>query len=1035
MNRIQNKIKLVYIALFAIFSINLHSQSTVTSVPAKVQVTKAELRGTTPPVKDLIAKSLTSKIKKNNSKKDFKPPTNFVGRKRNEILNKNVEHQGPDALRQTEYNQSLVTEVEPTVNVMGLTVQSAPHDPTGDIGENHYVQAINATLIGVYDKEGNLITQFTGNSLWSSVGFSSFGDPIILYDQEVDRWLITEFAPLGVNRMLVAISETSDPIGAYDIYTFSTPSFPDYPKYAVWDNSYTVTTNENGSETLSTYFIDRNAMLAGEEDVTIQRITLPGNSNTEAGFFVAAPVDWTGHQAPNSDPMFMVLDDSAWGSADQDQVNLFSVNVDFLEPANTAVTLTSIVTSPFDSHPCSESSPGFACVPQNGVGGLDAIPEVIMQQPHYRNFGSHESIVYNHITDITDGDNVSGIRWTELRKTSGSDWSIYQEGTFGPDDGLHRFMGSICMDGNGNIALAYNVTSEDDYVGIRYTGRRASDPLGQMTVQEYNVIDGDGPISSGGRFGDYAHMSIDPIDDKTFWYTTEYASTIGGGDVDTRIVAFSFGRDTIDLSTVELSSPQNSPNLSEEEVTIRVANIGVDTQQVFQVGYIFDNGFEVIEDVDYVLYPDSSYIHTFTTKVTFDEAPATYDLKTFTSLATDQNINNDTLYSIIKKLATTDAALSEIQTFENIVCGESSDISITITNLGTEVLSSAQLEVSLNGELIDTFDWVGSLAFDDSATETYALTGLINGENIITAKVINPNGTQDQISENDTRDFVINAITNGVDILINITSDEYPEEITWELSDSTGTVLYSGGDYTLQNSLETRSICLDPTACYTFTISDIYGDGICCSYGEGNYTITDTEGNPLLSSDGDYGPGESNDFCAKFTCLLTADVDITNSTGSDDGTILITTINGNEPFEYSIDGGENFQNENIFENLAPETYTIIVRDGTNCEYTIEALVNLMSGNNNIDDLVSVNIFPNPTNSTFTIDINGLVNGSTFQFVELYNSVGQKLQTRSLTKYDDTYTGLISLASYPNGLFYIRIQDDNYNKLIKVTKGK
>ena len=73
---------------------------------------------------------------------------------------------------------------------------------------------------------------------------------------------------------------------------------------------------------------------------------------------------------------------------------------------------------------------------------------------------------------------VAGVRWYEIRRTAGT-YSLYQQGTYAPGDGVHRWMGSAAMDRHGNIALGYSVVNGVDvYPGIRYTGRLAGDALG-----------------------------------------------------------------------------------------------------------------------------------------------------------------------------------------------------------------------------------------------------------------------------------------------------------------------------------------------------------------------------------------------------------------------------------------------------------------------------------------------------------------------------------------------------------------------------
>ena len=123
---------------------------------------------------------------------------------------------------------------------------------------------------------------------------------------------------------------------------------------------------------------------------------------------------------------------------------------------------------------------------------------------------------------------VAGVRWYEIRRTGGT-YSVFQQGTFAPNDGVHRWMGSIAQDKNGNMALGYSVVNGTTvFPGIRYTGRLAGDPLGQMTLGEGTIINGAGvQTTTNSRWGDYTDITVDPSDDSTFWYVNEYYQVSG----------------------------------------------------------------------------------------------------------------------------------------------------------------------------------------------------------------------------------------------------------------------------------------------------------------------------------------------------------------------------------------------------------------------------------------------------------------------------------------------------------------------------
>jgi hypothetical protein len=158
----------------------------------------------------------------------------------------------------------------------------------------------------------------------------------------------------------------------------------------------------------------------------------------------------------------------------------------------------------------------------------------------YRNFGSHESLVTNQSVEAPGG--IAGNRWWEIRDPGGSPF-LFQEGTFAPGvtDGIHRWMGSIAMDKDGNMALGYSASSSSVFPSIWYTGRLASDPLGTMPQGEGSIVNGTGSqTSSGNRWGDYTSLVVDPVDDCTFWYTNEWLPTTSVSGWVVRVGSFKF---------------------------------------------------------------------------------------------------------------------------------------------------------------------------------------------------------------------------------------------------------------------------------------------------------------------------------------------------------------------------------------------------------------------------------------------------------------------------------------------------------------
>lgn len=428
-----------------------------------------------------------------------------------------------------------------------------PPDPEGDVGPDHYMQMINMSF-AVYDKAGNLIYGPADNaSIWQNVpapwSGSSNGDPICLYDQEAGRWLISELSlpthPYGPYYMKIAVSETPDPTGAWYLYGFQYDYFCDYPKMGIWHDAYYMTTNNNfyvndqwDFHGVGVSVFERDSMLAGSPDA--RRIFFDFAPNTDP--WSVLPVDFDGTPPPEDRPAYLAYYEEGY----IDKVIFYEVETDWIDPDNSTLGMG----DSFHPEAFTDNLPNGIPQPE-GAPYLAPMSNRLLYRLQYRNFGSHESMVTNHT--INAGTHKAGIRWYEFRD-SGSGWEIYQQGTYSPDE-VDRWMGSIAMDGYGNIALGYSVSSEYTYPSIRYTGRLKDDPLGQMTIAEQEIIAGSGvQLNYNHRWGDYSCMSVDPLNHATFWYTQQYYEVTGNRSWQTRIAAFNL----IEPLEVELSAEADS---------------------------------------------------------------------------------------------------------------------------------------------------------------------------------------------------------------------------------------------------------------------------------------------------------------------------------------------------------------------------------------------------------------------------------------------------------------------------------------------
>lgn len=466
-------------------------------------------------------------------------------------------------------------------NVQGV----APPDTNADVGPNHIVQTVN-TALGIWDKDGNeLLAPTAINALWAGFGglceSTNRGDPIVLYDSQADRWLISQFAfPAGFtdNRQCIAISQTGDPTGAYHLYDFpwDDTKFNDYPHYGVWTDGYYSGVNQftgNSFTGSGVVAYERDKMISGQPAQQVQfdlETTFPNA-------FTPMPADIDGIFLPPTDmpAPFVTADDA-------NELNVWHFEVDWTTPSNSTFTLAdTLAVAPYNGAVC-----GFSrdCIAQPNAQRLDSIGQRMMFRLAYRNLNGQSKLIATHTVVGSDTDtNIAGVRWYEIDLTDDGMPSLANNGTYNLNDGNSRWMGSSAMDAVGNIGVAYSVSGPTTAPSIRFSGRSPADPADTLTVVEGELKAGEGSQSGVNRWGDYSSLSVDPTDDCTFWYTTEYYKA---GDDNTSAWSTYIGSFKFDDCIAgpsgqivgQVTSATDSTALANAQVTIGALTVTTDSE-------------------------------------------------------------------------------------------------------------------------------------------------------------------------------------------------------------------------------------------------------------------------------------------------------------------------------------------------------------------------------------------------------------------------------------------------------------------------
>lgn len=175
---------------------------------------------------------------------------------------------------------------------------------------------------------------------------------------------------------------------------------------------------------------------------------------------------------------------------------------------------------------------------------------------------------------------------------------------------------------------------------------------------------------------------------------------------------------------------------------------------------------------------------------------------------------------------------------------------LSFANYGVTTAHNVSISCYDGATLLATETWSGTLA--QCETDSVMFSFFTSTSNPSTDVRFVISGTDDNVVNNEKTYTFLNAHeVTGTQVTVSVVTDQYGEETAWILRSSDGTILGSAdaGDY-VGNSTYSETITLSDNDCFEFEITDVYGDGMCCSYGNGSYTITDVTSSTVLASGG-----------------------------------------------------------------------------------------------------------------------------------------------------------------------------------------
>jgi hypothetical protein len=388
-----------------------------------------------------------------------------------------------------------------------------------------------------------------------------------------------------------------------------------------------------------------------------------------------------------------------------------------------------------------------------------------------------------------------------------------------------------------------------------------------------------------------------------------------------------------DLGVESIVEPQSGSNLgSAELVSARISNNGLNDMTNFDLTLFVDDVLIQTMNINQTIAPFSGSDFEFTTPVNF-AAIGNYEVKCIVTHPDDEFAPNDTLITTISKMYQLDGGVT-MGTI-NSLCGDAVGVDFVVHNYGENEITNVIYEVEVNGQVVGTFNEAVSIPSGEQGNMFAEIlgSGIENGD-LVTVQILSFNNQTDSQILNNVSSTTATIESNYDIVTLVINADDFPQETSWELFDLGQQVVLASGDLDNNTIVLTEDFCVDYTSCFTITLYDSFGDGICCGYGLGNFLIENADGDVIVTNDGEFDDVTEETFCpGDASCSLAANINVQNAMTANDGSISINVTSGIGPYEYSINGGANFFASNTFTGLTPGGYLVVVQGGIdNCTY-------------------------------------------------------------------------------------------------------